>query len=71
MTKNIQDSEIVEKVFLDENYQLVDEKDAYAVRVRLKDGRTFYGIPDKKRPDARVVLKTEKDFQRCQSQKQK
>jgi hypothetical protein len=69
MTQDIKDSEIAEKVFLNEDYQLVDEKDAYAVRLRLKDGRTLYGLPSKKRPDAKVVLMTEKDFQ-CRSPKQ-
>lgn len=59
---DIAPSEIVEKVYLNDNYQLVSEKDATLVRIRLKDGRTLYGYPNKDKP-VKVVLGSDKDSQ--------
>jgi hypothetical protein len=61
MSVTIQDSEILEKVFLTKDYKLTDEANADFIRIRLKDGRTLYGYKNK-RPGTRVILQTEKDF---------
>jgi hypothetical protein len=63
MRSTILQEEIEEKVFLNNKYQLVEESKADMIRIRLKDGRTLYGVVNRDRPDARVILKMEKDFQ--------
>lgn len=55
---NYQDSDIEEKVFLNENYQIVDEKDADYIRLRLKNGNVIYGTLSKSKPAVRVMLKS-------------
>lgn len=58
----ITNSDIQEKVFLNDNYQIVSEEEATLVRFRLKNGNTFYGYPVREKP-VKVVLNSKKDYQ--------
>ncbi|MFA5036413.1 MAG: hypothetical protein WC479_04485 [Candidatus Izemoplasmatales bacterium] len=62
----INPDDIVEQVFLDLHYQLVQKSQAVFVRIRLKNGRSIIGIvseDDKLTPTTRVVLNKEQELQ--------